>query len=270
MDRLTRAFDALRRARRKALIPFLVGGFPQPSLTGPLLVALQEAGADAIEVGIPFSDPLADGPTIQRASAQALARGTTPPTILAAIASVRARLRVPVLCLTYVNPMLQFGGSRRGGGLSAFFRAAAASGISGVIAPDVPVEAAAELRAAAASSGVATVFLAAPTSPPDRLRLIARASQGFIYYVSVTGTTGARRRLPPTLVHGIRQLRVVTTKPICVGFGISTPAQAARVARLADGVIVGSALVQVIATARRAPHAVRAAAGFVARLRKGL
>lgn len=267
MDRLTRAFERLRQARRKALIPFIMGGFPRPALIGPLLLALQDAGADAIEVGIPFSDPLADGPTIQGASARALAAGTTPPKVLAAIASVRHRLRVPVLCLTYLNPMLQFGGSRHGRGAAAFLRAASASGVSGVIVPDVPVETVGELRAAAAAARVATVLLAAPTSPPERLRRIARASQGFIYYVSVTGTTGARRRLPPTLRHGIRQLRLVTTKPVCVGFGISTAAQAARAAHLADGVIVGSALIQAIARSRRP---VRAAVAFLARLRKAI
>ena len=262
MERIRDTFNRLRRSRRKALIPFIMGGVPDLRTTGALLLALQEAGADLIEVGIPFSDPLADGPTIQAASAQALARGATPPRVLAAIASVRGRLRVPVVCLTYWNPIAA--GSAR-----PFLRAARASGVSGVIVPDVPVEEGDPLRAAAARAGIATIFLAAPTSPAHRLRMIARASQGFIYYVSVTGTTGARRSLPPSLVHGVRQLRLLTTKPVCVGFGISTPAQAAQVARVADGVIIGSALIRAIGHAR-GTTALRRATTFMTRMRRAI
>jgi tryptophan synthase alpha chain len=259
---LPAAFDHLRRAGRKALIPFFMAGDPDLRATGPLLLALQEAGADVIEVGIPFSDPLADGPVIQAASSRALARGATPPRVLDAVVSVRGRLRVPVVALTYWNPVLQFGGSVR-----AFARAARASGLAGVIVPDLPVEESAILREAAAAERLCAVLLAAPTSPPERLRMIARASQGFIYYVSVTGTTGARYSLPPSLMHGVRQLKLLTTKPVCVGFGIATPAQAAAVARVADGVIVGSALIQAMGGAR-GRTALRRAAAFVARLRK--
>ena len=268
MERIRATFDRLRRSGRKALIPFVMGGDPSLALTGPLLLALEEAGADLIEVGIPFSDPLADGPVIQAASARALARGATPPRVLAAVASVRRRLHVPVVCLSYWNPILQFGG---GGPQAAerFVRAAHASGCSGLIVPDLPVEEGGRLRATAGRAGIAVIVLAAPTSPPERLRLIARASHGFIYYVSVTGTTGIRRALPPALVHGVRQLKLVTTKPVCVGFGISTPAQARAVARVADGVIVGSALVHAMGRAR-GRAALRRAAAFVRRLREAV
>ncbi len=270
MERIYATFDRLRRVRRPALIPFIMGGDPTLSLTGPLLVALEDAGADLIEVGIPFSDPLADGPVIQDASMRALKRGTTPARVLEAVASVRHRLQVPVVCLSYWNPILQFGahGTRYSPG--SFLRAAHAHGLAGVIVPDVPVEEGALLRQEAARARMATIFLAAPTSPPGRLRAIARASQGFIYYVSVTGTTGVRRVLPPTLVQGIRQLKLLTTKPVCVGFGISTPAQAASVARVADGVIVGSALVKAIAEARGRAAALRAASSLVKRLKRAL
>ncbi len=268
MERIRRTFDRLRRARRAACIPFIMGGDPSGSMTGPLLLALDDAGADLIEVGIPFSDPLADGPMIQRASARALARGATPARVLAAVASVRSRLRAPVVCLTYWNPVVQFGNQSAGESPAAFLRAARESGCSGVIVPDLPVEEGAVLRAAARREQMAAVFLAAPTSPPARLRMIARASEGFIYYVSVTGTTGARDEVPPALVHGVRQLKLLTAKPVCVGFGISTPAQAAMVARVADGVIVGSALVQAIEGAGRT--APRRAAAFVSRLRRAL
>ena len=268
MERIRATFNRLRLAGRKALIPFVMGGDPSLALTGALLLALEEAGADLIEVGIPFSDPLADGPVIQAASARALARGATPPRVLAAVASVRRRLQVPVVCLSYWNPILQFGG---GGprAMERFVRAAHASGCSGLIVPDLPVEEGGRLRAAAGRAGIAVIVLAAPTSPPERLRLIARASHGFIYYVSVTGTTGIRRALPPALVHGVRQLKLVTTKPVCVGFGISTPAQARAVARVADGVIVGSALVHAMGRAR-GRAALRRAAAFVRRLREAV
>ena len=280
MERIRAAFDQLRRAHRKALIPFIMGGHPSLSMTGPLLLALEDAGADLIEVGIPFSDPLADGPTIQGASALALARGTTPGRVLSAIASVRRRLRAPVVCLSYWNPLVQFAGPPRGGGRwgdpgmlgspQAFVREAHESGVSGVIVQDLPVEKGSALREVASRERFAAVFLAAPTSPPDRLRMIARASEGFIYYVSVMGTTGVRRVLPQTLVHGVRELKLLTTKPVCVGFGISTPAQAATVARIADGVIVGSALIQAIDRAKGRAGALRHAAGLVRRLRSAV
>ena len=273
MERLELTFHRLRRERRKALVPFIMGGDPSLSLTGPMLVALQAAGADVIEVGIPFSDPLADGPVIQAASARALTQGATPRTVLAAIASARDRLRVPVVCLSYWNPVVQFGDAKRSTTrvrAEPFLRAAADSGVAGLIVPDLPVEEGQAFHRAADAMGVATIFLAAPTSPPQRLRHIARASSGFIYYVSVTGTTGARRALPPGLAHGVRQLRLITTKPICVGFGISTPAQAATVAQVADGVIVGSALIQTIQGARRRAEALRRAARFLMSLRRAL
>jgi tryptophan synthase alpha chain len=268
MEPLRAAFERLRRRGRRALIPFVMGGDPALRMTGELLYALQEAGADVLEVGIPFSDPLADGPVIQAAAARALAAGATPAGVLAAVARVRARLRVPVIALTYWNLVLQFSGDGPKA-VVRFLRAARESGLSGLIVPDLPAEAAGGLCEASARQGLATVCLAAPTSPPERLRLIARRSQGFIYYVSVTGTTGMRRRLPPALVAGVRHLRLLTTKPVCVGFGISTPAQARAVARVADGVIVGSALIDAMRRAGRGA-AVRAAARVAAALRAAI
>jgi len=246
-----------------------MGGDPDLATTRQLLVALEDSGADLLEVGIPFSDPLADGPVIQAASANALAQGVTPARVLELLASLRHRIKVPMVCLSYWNPILQFGhqGSRERP--RAFVRAAVASGVSGVIVPDLPVEEGWRLEHTATPAGLATVFLAAPTSPPDRLRAIARASHGFIYYVSVTGTTGARRQLPPTVVHGVGQLKLLTTTPVCVGFGISTPRQASMVARVADGVIVGSALIQAIGRAKGRMAAHRAQQ-FLRRLRRAV
>ena len=271
MDRLADTFNHMRRERRKALIPFIMGGDPDLGTTRDLLLALDDAGADLIEVGIPFSDPLADGPVIQAASARALAHGTHPEAVLHAVASVAPRLRAPVLALCYWNPIVQFSrNGAPGSSPAAFVQAARAHGVAGLIVPDLPLEESTALRAATTRAGLAAVLLAAPTSPPQRLRQIARASQGFIYYVSVAGTTGIRQALPPTLVHGVRQLKLISAKPVCVGFGISTPAQARTVARIADGVIVGSALVQTIAAARSRSARVQAARRFTAQLRRAV
>jgi tryptophan synthase alpha chain len=294
MDQLANTFSRLRRQRRKALIPFIMGGDPDLSTTRDLLLALDEAGADVIEVGIPFSDPLADGPIIQASSSRALSRGTTPEAVLRTIASVAGRLKAPVVALCYWNPVVQYGrngvpgrsadarsktglaSALRGPGSpgstspAAFVHAAKAHGLAGLIVPDLPLEESAALRAVTAKHGVSAVLLAAPTSPPERLRHIARASQGFIYYVSVTGTTGVRQALPPTLVHGVRQLKLISSKPVCVGFGISTPAQARTVARIADGVIVGSALVREIAAGRSRADRLRRARRFVGQLRRAV
>ena len=266
------AFERLRKLGRKALIPFIMGGDPSLSSSVQLLLALEDAGADLIEVGIPFSDPLADGPTIQEASARALAGGATPAGVLAMIVSARRRLQVPVVCLSYWNPLVQFGGNGPADRFSAqsFARAARASRVSCVIVPDLSIEEASGWPRTALRKGVAPVFLAAPTSPTERLRAIAHAARGFIYYVSVTGTTGARRALPRELLDGVRRLKRITTTPVCVGFGISTPAQASRVAEVADGVIVGSALIDRVRAATTRAAMIRNAARFVSRLRRAI
>ena len=268
MDRIHATFDRLRRARRKALIPFVMGGEPTPAVTSQLLLTLEDAGADLIEVGIPFSDPLADGPVIQAASSRALARGVTPLRVLDAVGEAARRLQAPVVVLSYWNPIAQFSRDGAPGSAGAFIRAARERGCAGVIVPDLPVEEGQPLREAARRAGFATIFLAAPTSPPARLRAIARASQGFIYYVSVTGTTGARRSLPPTPIHGVRQLKLLTTTPVCVGFGISTPQQARTVAGIADGVIIGSALIQALEPAAGKTSVLARARTFLARFRR--
>ena len=266
---LPATFERLRRAHRKALIPFIMGGDPRPTITASLLLALADAGADVLEVGIPFSDPLADGPTIQRASQRALHAGTTPEAVLDIVGMVVRRTAVPVVLLSYWNPIFRYGaGHAQAGDPERFVLAARRSGVSGIIVPDLPPEEAGPFRRAAAQAGLSTIFLAAPTSPPQRLRMIARAAEGFIYYVSVTGTTGARDRLPGEWLRGVRQLKRLTDKPVCVGFGISTPAQAAAVARVADGVIIGSALIRALEPSLSSPRqAVKRASAFARQLR---
>ena len=271
MTPLDATFHRLRRRRRKALIPFVMGGDPDLETTAQLIRALAESGADVIEVGIPFSDPLADGPIIQRASTRALAHGTTPRRVLQMVREVSRRIDVPLVVLSYWNPILQFGHNGRGSNAGTFLREAKRCGVAGIIVPDLPPEEAAAFRQAGAEQGIATVFLAAPTSSPQRLRQIARAAHGFIYYVSLTGTTGVRARLSSDWRHGVRQLKLLTTKPICVGFGISTPAQAASVARVADGVIIGSALLKALESLPQSRTArARAASLFLKRFRSAL
>jgi tryptophan synthase alpha chain len=203
------------------------------------VVEAARRGADVIEVGVPFSDPLADGPVIQRATQRALLAGVTLPRVFEMAREVRNEVDVPLVFLTYYNPVLAFG-------LKAFCRTAADVGIDGVIVADLPPEEAGPLAAEAAPAGLDLVHMVAPTSPPARMRMITRATRGFVYVVSLTGVTGARAELPVDLQRNLRALRAVTTKPICVGFGIGTPAHAAAVAPMVDGVIVGSAVVQLV------------------------
>ncbi|HEX7788503.1 MAG TPA: tryptophan synthase subunit alpha [Methylomirabilota bacterium] len=238
-SRLDATFAALRARRERALVPYFTAGDPSLAATRDLVVEAARRGADAIELGIPFSDPLADGPVIQRATQRALAAGVTLPRVLELVREMRGEVSVPLVFLTYYNPILAFG-------LKAFCRTAVEAGIDGVIVADLPPEESGPLQAEAGPAGLDLVHLVAPTSTPERMRRIARASQGFIYVVSLTGVTGERAALPPELSRQLRALRAITTKPICVGFGISTPAQAGEVGRVADGAIVGSAIVRLV------------------------
>ena len=275
MNAIDLRFDQLKSKNRKALIPFIMAGDPDLSSTARLLLCLQDAQADLIEIGIPFSDPLADGPVIQQASMRALSRGTTPQKVLDVVASVRHRIHIPVICLSYWNPIIQFGSPIVGRPTEGctpvvFIRAAQRSGISGLIVPDLPIEEGGMFHQVASAHELATIFLAAPTSSSERLRSIAQMSEGFIYYVSVTGTTGARRQLPESLLSGVRNLKRLSSKPVCVGFGVSTAAQARTVSEVADGVIVGSALLQAMGQARNRQDIYSAAFRFIHRLRTAL
>lgn len=238
-SRLDATFAALRARRERALVPYFTAGDPSLAVTRHLVVEAARRGADVIELGIPFSDPLADGPVIQRATQRAFAAGVTLPRVLELAREMRGEVTVPLVFLTYYNPILAFG-------LKAFCQTSVEAGIAGVIVADLPPEEAEPLRAEADAAGLDLIHLVAPTSTPERMRKIARASRGFVYMVSLTGVTGERAALAPDLAVQLRALRAVTTKPVCVGFGISSPAQAASVGRLADGVIVGSAIVRLV------------------------
>ncbi len=232
------AFAPYRDNAQAAFMPYWPLGFPSPQDTPTYVQALVEAGADMLELGIPFSDPLADGPTIQAATQQALAAGTTVPRCLEILADLRsAGVHTPVALMTYLNPILAYG-------LERFVRDAAAAGADGFIVPDMPPEEGQEMETLCREHDLALIYLVAPTSTDARVRLAGQHSRGFLYLVSVTGITGARDRLPPDLEAFVRRVRRLVNLPLAVGFGISKPAQARAVAQVADGVIVGSALIR--------------------------
>ena len=246
-------------------MPFLMAGDPDLATTAASLIALQEAGADLIELGIPYSDPLADGPVIQAAAGRALAAGTTPARVLAMLAELQGRLTTPVVLFTYSNPLLNRG-------METFCREAAAAGAAGLVVPDLPLEEAEKLSPIAAAEGLDLVLLVAPTTPPERMARIHASSRGFTYLVSVTGVTGVRNNLEARVEPLVQQLQAQGGSPVAVGFGISGPEQARQV-RLwgADGAIVGSALVRAMASANAAGQSVPGAAGaFCRELRTGL
>jgi tryptophan synthase alpha chain len=263
VSRLASTFARLRAERQRALVVYFTAGDPSLADTERLVREAERRGADVVELGIPFSDPLADGPVVQRAGARALAGGATVGRILEMVATLRAEVRLPIVLMTYYNPLLAFG-------LKAFARTAADAGVDGLIVVDLPPEESAPLRVETAAAGLDVIHFVAPTSTPSRMRLVARASQGFIYLVSLTGVTGERQDLPPDLAAQVRALRLVTTMPICVGFGISRPEQAAAVGRLADGVIVGSAIVRLVEERAGKPSLVDDVGRFIEALKAPL
>ncbi len=262
---IQRRFAQLRQQGRCALMPFLMAGDADLATTRATLLALQANGADLIELGIPYSDPLADGPVIQAAAGRALAAGTTPARVLDLLAGLRSELTLPVVLFTYSNPLLNRG-------METFCRAAAAAGAAGLVVPDLPLEEAERLSPIAAAAGLDLVLLVAPTTPPERMARIAAASRGFTYLVSVTGVTGVRTTMESRVGGLVGQLKALGPTPVAVGFGISGPEQARRVRDWgADGAIVGSALVKVMAAATAAGADPAAAAGaFALELRAGL
>lgn len=239
MTRIEKKFRELKAARRKAFIPYITAGDPNLKTTVDLILALDKAGADVIEVGVPFSDPIADGPVIQRATERALLAGATLGDILRMGAEIRKKSQIPLLLFSYYNPLLHYG-------LENLARDAAAAGFDGILASDLTVEESGPYVETMKKAGLNTVFLVAPTSSPERIRKIAATSTGFLYAVSRTGITGEQQELAPDLRDFLKNLRSHTDVPIAVGFGISQPEHVKAVWQEADGAVVGSALVRAI------------------------
>jgi tryptophan synthase alpha chain len=248
LGRIEETFARLVKSRRKAFMPFITCCDPSGEATVEIVTALEGAGADIIELGAAYSDPLADGPVIQDSYNRVLASGCRLTDYFATVRKIREVSQIPIAAMVSYSIV-----SKRGN--EPFVRDAAEAGVDALIVPDLPPEESGDLVDCAREAGLGVVFLAAPTTPDDRLEKIAAAAEPFIYYVSVVGTTGARDRLPEDLSEGVKALKATTEKPVVVGFGVSNAATAAEVARIADGVIVGSALVAVIAENRGEPPA---------------
>jgi tryptophan synthase alpha chain len=262
-SRIGLKFARMRGSNQSALIPFIVAGDPDLERTQRLVLELEMRGADLIELGVPFSDPMADGPANQRAAARGLASGATLPAILALVAELRQHTQIPIILFGYFNPIFRYGCER----LCADAKRA---GVDGLLAVDLPPEEALELAAPARANGLDLIYLLAPTTPPERSRMIASSATGFLYYVSVTGVTGARATLASDLEQKVIALKSITDLPIGVGFGISTPEQAREVARFADAVVVGSAISQLIELQMASEGLVAAVGEFAGKLKQAI
>jgi len=262
-NRIDHAFARMKSQGRKGLIPFLAAGDPGLDVTEALVLEFEARGADIVELGVPFSDPLADGVVNQRAYQRGLASGTTLPRILESVSRLRARSDIPIVLMSYINPIHRFG-------LQRFPSAARDAGVDGLIVVDCPPEEMGELLVAMGGAGIHPILLVAPTSPARRISLISAKGRGYIYYVSLRGVTGPRDRLPEDLEAGVQRIRALTDKPLAVGFGISTPEQARAVAALADAVIVGSAVVATVERSLESSDLVARVGEYVESLRSAI
>lgn len=256
-NRVDKKFQELRRSGKKAFIAFLTAGYPDLQATQELVLAFEKTGVDIIELGVPFSDPIADGPVIQAASFESLKRGATLKKALALVKRLRLKTQVPLAAMTYLNPVLSYG-------LSRFVKDAVRCGLDAVIIPDLPVEEESAFVREANQAGLRVVSFIAPTTSWKRARMIAQKAKGFIYFVSLTGVTGAKKELPQGLELQLRQVKKIAKKiPVCAGFGVSTPSQVRQVSAWCDGVIVGSAIVKKITENLNRPDFVSRVTRFV-------
>lgn len=263
MSRIGERFNQIRDKGGKALITYLMAGDPNLEATRELVKAMEDGGADMVELGIPFSDPLADGPTIQRASQRALAEGASAARVISLVEEVRKETDIPIILMTYYNPVFIYGEER-------FVKDAVAAGADGLIVPDLPPEEAENLLQQSEEKGLDVIFLLAPTSTPERINIISERSRGFIYYVSLTGVTGERKDLAQDIGGRLKKIREVTDKPVAVGFGVSRPEHAGAIGRWADGVVVGSAVVKIVEENGRSDVLCCKVGDFVRSLRGGL
>jgi tryptophan synthase alpha chain len=237
ISRIEETFRKLKKKGKKAFIPYIMAGDPSLEKTNDVVLVFEECGADIVELGVPFTDPLADGPTIQRASERALQTGITLKKVVAFVKDLRKSTQIPIVLMTYYNPVFKYGEEN-------FVKDAKEAGVDGVIVPDLPPDEAESFIVPSRSASLDIIFLLAPTSTPDRIKKIAKESRGFIYYVSITGITGSRLLLDGSMEALISEIRKYTRRPIAVGFGVSTPEEASAVSKVSDGVIVGSAIVK--------------------------
>jgi tryptophan synthase alpha chain len=256
VKRIEDKFKELKKRKKTALIPFITAGDPDIKTTKALVLEMEKRGADIIELGVPFSDPIADGPTIQEADIRALKHKTSLKDALNLVENLRKKTEIPLVLMTYYNLLYKYG-------IEKFVTQAKRSGVDGVIAADLPIEEASELKKYARRSNLDTIFLVSPTSSPQRLKLIAKESRGFIYYVSLTGVTGAREELAKDLISSLKRLKRLTPKPIAVGFGISRPEHIRKIKRSADGAVVGSAIISVIEKNLKSKNLVKKVGDFV-------
>ena len=261
MNRIRLTFQQLQSQKRKALVPYITPEYPIPGCTVPLILGLEKTGASLIEVGIPFSDPIADGPTIQRSSHIAIGNGATLQGVLSSVRQAREKTEIPIILMGYINPILHYG-------IEKFLREAHEYGVDGVIVPDLLPEEGKEWRSLSAKFGVSDIFLVAPTTPDERIQYLDSVSSDFTYCVSVTGVTGARSGFgsPENFEKFLLRVKKNTKKPFVVGFGISTPEHVSTVFRYADGAVIGSALLQKIEKEKSVEAVVRKAGEFLSSL----
>lgn len=260
MNRIENKFRELKKLKKKAFIAFITAGYPDLKTTERLVLEFARIGVDIIELGVPFSDPLADGPVIQEASEVALKKKTNLSNILKLVERLRKITAVPICLMGYYNPIFCFGEAR-------FIRKAKEAGVDGVIVPDLPPEEANSFIRLAKKLNLDTIFFLSPTSHLRRIKLVSRVSRGFIYYVSLTGVTGTRNNLPSDIINNLRIIKKHTSKPVCVGFGISSPRQIKQLYRVADGVIVGSAIIKEIKRNLKNKDLVKQVAKYILRLK---
>jgi len=260
MKRIEKTFAELKKKGEKALVAYITAGYPDLGTTGQLIPALERAGVDILEVGVPFSDPTADGPVIQAASQAALRNGTTLSRVLDLVGGLRSAVGIPIVLFSYYNPIFSMG-------TEPFSRRAAAAGVDGVLVVDLPAEESAELRSATDPAGIDFIPLVAPTTGADRVRKVVKAATGFVYYISVTGVTGTRGPEVEESGRNIGMIRSLTRLPVVVGFGVSTPEQAREIGGMADGVVVGSAFVKLIGEKAGGPAGIAAVEAYAASLK---
>ncbi len=256
INRIEKKFRELRKDNKKALIVYIMSGLPNIKFTQKLVLELENSGADLIELGVPFSDPVADGPVIQEACVRALKKGINLKDIFSLVSRIRKNSQIPIVLMLYYNLILHFGEEK-------FVKAAIACGVDGVIVPDLPVEEADTLIKFSRKVNLATIFFVTPTSSPERLKQSSKLSSGFVYYISRTGVTGANTELAANLGRQIKRIRKFTKSGVCVGFGINNPSQVKLINKVSDGAIVGSAVVKIILEERRENVIIRKISNFV-------